>query len=454
MYCRTSISITAQHLLFSVVIIGLFSGCGSSSNSLQAQLAVYDGLIWHKLYNGNHVTVYRDNPPLSGKVDIRPGKVQSRPVRDTDVLGLHFVRGVFAQGYLWSNIDIRIDGANNWTYRDKRNADGYLGVAPVGKPMELANQDPSSLRWHSNGLLLQPNVPIALQLQRRKFVVEGNAGRWIWESAPGAQGTVVLHESTIIVGVTVAVVTEPGNRPPSGVDEALAQLWFDGRAVDRLSTFVGASQPDPRDAPEMALSTYISDRDPRPFWNEASTDPNQGKYDNRGQEVDAVWCYCGVHYGKNIQFRLVRYVEISSDIAPGCANIATADVRYQTQLRSCVGRWADEVRRAGGSAGVQPTVPVFIVQTLASSPGNAEAWREGIVIGLPAFTANPNTSYHPETVLAHELAHFLGWNSPLGEGPLEHSGAPRDTLPDTGEPRLTRSQCDAAYEAARLFAIR
>src|SRR5207247_6839078 len=98
----------------------------------------------------------------------------------------------------------------------------------------LPNQNPS-MRYHTNGLQLVPGVPVDCLLQRRVFVGEPyKDGHWEWQAFPDARGQVLLDVSTRVAGVKIIAVTEPGGEAPR-TTQALAQLWIDGRTVDRLA---------------------------------------------------------------------------------------------------------------------------------------------------------------------------------------------------------------------------
>src|SRR5262249_31220552 len=152
---------------------------------------------------------FRDNPPLSGMV------TRGRFIRDPADPLVRWPPGV--QRFVWEGIDVRFDRLSGRTFRDERNPEGQLGVAPVGNP---PRERPIALQWHTNGLQLSPKDPESLHMQERVFQGRPYEGAWIWQDLEGTNGSVVLDASTLIVGVHVIVVTEPGGRRPN-VDRTL-----------------------------------------------------------------------------------------------------------------------------------------------------------------------------------------------------------------------------------------
>ena len=223
-------------------------------------------------------------------------------------------------------------------------------------------------------------------------------------------------------------------------NRALAELWFDGRTVDRLGQSLSGGRN---------LNSYITDRDARWTWNvDRFNDPNQGRTTgNLVQEIDSVWCYCGVHYRRNIQFRLVRYREIlSSEIPNFPADMSTIS---DSQLPYWIASAASHVNQIEGvPADAAPTIPIVIVQRYGRR-GVAQAWQQGIIVGESDVLENIG-AFFPQTAIAHELGHVLGYASPL----FNDGAGGRDNLMSNGAPILLEQQCAIAHTAASRFAVR
>lgn len=420
--------------MFSVVAITILLVNCEPPDPRNFPLVVHTGAEWRVMSNGNPITTYRDNPPLTGIVTIAPGQVLNTP-SGTPYFRVDNPR---IQGaFIWDHVDFRLEGSFGKTFRSDQNVDGFLGISPAGP---LPSSGARRARWHSNGLLLRPGETINLDLQRRRFVGAPYTGQWRWESVPDADagGRLVLDQGTALVGVTVIVVRQGEERMIS--NRALAELWFDGRTVDRLGQSLSSGGN---------LNSYITDRDLRSTYDPDQFDnPSQGRSIASGlmQEIDKVWCYCGVHFQKNIQFRLVRYREIlSSEIANFPADISAIS---GTQLEYWVAAVASHVNQlAGVPADAPPTIPIVIVSRYGRT-GVAQTWRTGIIFGeQDVFT---NGGGFPEHTMAHELGHFLGGDSSIfNDGVV---AAPN--LMSGNAPVLLSQQCDVAYRGAGAYVVR
>jgi len=175
-----------------------------------------------------------------------------------------------------------------------------------------------------------PGVNQSVQMRERVFQGQPDRRAWVWRDIEGTRANVVLDQATRVGGVHVIVVTEPGGRRPP-MDRAMAELWLDGRTVDRTSVVSGASG---------GLNVFITDHDPRTslMLSAGASADNGRTFPAQFQEPDAVWSVCGERYRQNIQFRLVRYTEVLSTGI--CANAAT---RPNSGTPYCIVNWARSV---------------------------------------------------------------------------------------------------------------
>jgi hypothetical protein len=382
---------------------------------------------------GSTVTVYRDNPPLMGLLNVPPGgSIQRTPVESVP----YHVTSYLTEPFLWNGMNYRFAGSDGATFMDKFNPDGYLGITHLG-PLPSASQAfPSAIHWHTNGLQLVPGQPAHLQLQRLVFV----SGSWTWQDVPDVQATLDLDPSTVIDAVEVIVVHVPGQEMPR-TDRALAQLWFDGRTVSRLGSFV---------ADGSSVKAFLADHDPRVVWSlttDNMNDADQGRASRSPlaqQDPDAIWCQCAMTQ-RNIQFRLVRYEEVSSDVVPGCAMVGS--VYFTGDYESCVSAWAQYVQAHSNTPYAHPIIPIVVLSNYPET-GAAQAWPEGIVIGEHDITRGRD----PNHTLAHELGHFLGFSGPTENPQFADFFGGTQNLMHSGTV-LTVGQCSVAYTRAQAFAL-
>lgn len=432
MTIQRSLHINLMALMVMPALILLCVSC-DPNNPRNTPVAVHTGSGWSIMRDGNLITTYRDNPPLSGLVDISPGQILRTP---SDSPYFRVENPNLAAAFIWDRIDFRFDGSFGRTFQSDQNNDGILGISPAGP---LPSSSVPLARWHSNGLLLRPGEAVSLQLQHRRFVGEPYSGQWQWQSVPRAAGSIVLEQNTIIVGITVIVVRQGDER--MSTTRALAELWFDGRTVDRLGQSFSSGGN---------LNSYITDRDPRSTWDPNLFDnPNQGR--NTGplaQEIDSVWCYCGIHYRQNIQFRLVRYREIQSSEIPNYpSDVSTISI---TELPYWIGTTASYVNQLEGvPADAAPTIPIVIIRQYSPRRGVAQAWQQGIIMGERDVFSNIG-AFFPQHLIAHELGHVLGYNSPL----FYDGAGGANNLMSNSAPILLNEQCSIAYAAASTFAVR
>ncbi len=379
-----------------------------------AAVAVHTGTRWRWLHGGNTVNVYRDNPPMTGVTDLAANSV-GYDVRANDLPPFWRTN---ANLTLWRDADLFFAGSGGHTFTDAEN-DGLLGVAPAGLlPREGTA---ARVRWHTGGLQLDPGAPLELWLRRR-----GPGGT---VSAVGdANGFITLDPGTIIVGVAVAVIEEEGITPPI-VDRAIAELWFDGRtagrqhAIDLLGTSV---QP-------------VLDRDPHPGWSVERLDqPNDGRrLAAMGQDPDGVWSYCGENFGRNIQFRLVRFGRVQAASNPDCAHAVSRGLSQA--LPNCIVRWGEELQRQTGDH--RPAITIAIPYAYPTA-GVAQAWQGGALVSQEALTGG-----YGRNTIAHEIGHVLGWNS----GIFYDGQYPNNLMSGGAERTLLRQQCEFAYRTAAAY---
>ncbi|HMJ83104.1 MAG TPA: hypothetical protein VK504_08060 [Vicinamibacterales bacterium] len=392
--------------------------CGSSDPRGRA-LAIHTGTEWVPGNSGETVAVLRDNPPLSGILGAERGtftfETPAPPVP--------------ARSVVWDLFEIVFDRSGGHTFRDSRNVDGLLGVAPVGPQ---PGTRPAIIRWQANGLLLVPGQPVSLHMRRRVFHGEPFVGQWQWDDLPDTGSNVVLDSRTKIVGVSVIVVTEPGGTRPR-MDRRLAEMWIDSRAVDRLESAFSRGG---------SLNARVYDADHRELLDVAQTaSPSNGRANPLIMQIpDEVWTVCGERYGMNIQFRLVNYGEVSADVRPNCAHAAT---QPDTGTPYCVGGWVAEAIPAGSA----PTIPLVFVRHYGGI-GVAQAWpRQGILFGELEVFGNIGAR-NPQNTLAHEIGHYLGGDVLFLDGAF----GPSNLMADASR-NLTREQCATAYSNADAYAV-
>jgi hypothetical protein len=383
-----------------------------------AAIAVHTGARWRWLHGGNTVDVYRDNPPMTGVIDVAANSIGYDPSPH----GRPPFWRTNARLALWRDWDYFFAGSGGHTFEDSEN-DGLLGIVPAG--LLPADNTAARIRWHTGGLQLEPGVPLDIYLRRRD---SDNVAHAIGD----ANGTLRLAANTIIVGVAVAVIVEDGVTPPV-VDRAIAELWFDGRTANR----------DHRVSLLSASVLPVLDRDPHPGWTVDHLDePNAGRLLNAmGQETDGVWSYCGENFEKNIQFRLVRFATINGRTGGDACATAAANGRSEV-LQRCLTGWNDELQRVTGDHR-----PALMIAVPAAYPtrGIAQAWATGAVVSQEALSGG-----YGRNTIAHEIGHVLGWGSALF-----NDGIYRNNLMSGGAERtLLREQCEVAYRGAATYAVK
>jgi hypothetical protein len=383
---------------------------------------------------GTTITVYRDNPPLMGLLTVpQGGSILRTPTNATP----YNVTSYLTQPFVWNGMDFRIAGSEGATFLDQLNTDGYLGITHLGGLPSASQSFPSALHWHTNGLQLVPGQPAHLQLQRRVFV----SGSWTWQDVPDVHATLNLDPNTVIDAVEVIVVHAPG-QPATHTDRALAQLWFEGRTVSRLGTSVS-------DSP--ALNAFLADHDPRASWSlttDNMNDADQGRESSNllaQQDPDAIWCQCAVTQC-NIQFRLVRYEEVSSDVAPGCG--MAGSVYFEGSYESCVNAWARYVQAHSNTVYAHPIIPIVVLSRYPER-GVAQTWPEGIVMG----EGDLSRSAYPNAVLAHELGHYRGFSGVTEDPQFADGFGGIGNLMTSSGTVLTVGQCSVAYTNAQAYAF-
>ena len=405
--------------LLAVVALILLAACGSTDPRGRA-LAIHTGVQWVPGNNGETVTVLRDNPPLSGVIAAERGtfSFQTPPPPPP------------AQNVVWDGFELAFDRTLGHTFRDSRNAGGILGVAPTG-PAPATR--PVVFRWQSNGLLLSPGQSVSLHMIRRRYHGAAPNGTWGWDEVPDTDASVALDQRTKLVGVSVIVVTEEGVPRPR-MNRRLAEMWIDSRAVDRLESATSSGG---------GLNARVYDADHRDSLDVAQTaSPSNGRPDPvRMQIPDEVWSVCGERYGTNIQFRLVNYGEVASNVVSGaCTHSAT---QPDSGTPYCVGGWA----RAAIPATSPATIPLVFVTRYTGS-GVAQAYPgQGILFGETGVFGNGVGN--GENTLAHEIGHYLGGDALFFDGAF----GPTNLMADRSR-NLTREQCAAAYANADLYLVR
>jgi hypothetical protein len=425
--------------LIMVISALLFGGCNDpgpedlwASNT--AEVAVETGDGWGQIRNSRPLTVLRDNPSLWGYLRFEGTVVAGLPPEGRavphDSSGTHYS--------VWNRSEFRFTAPEGATYSDDFN-DGYLGVAAVGGGVR-----DGYVRYHTNGLLLEPGRPTRIALQLHEFVGRPYEGHWRWRDFinASAAGEVRLDPRTAVVPVRVILVDEPG-QPRWIMSEARAQLWFDGRTVDRRGTSVSAGG---------SLNGFVADHDPRPRYGQGITEP-WGPDATRGitsatgvQQVDSVWCICGKRRSTNIQFRLTGFQHVSAETAGERCSRASG-IADRLVAQTCLRAWISAARRELSGPSDRAVWIAFVHDYAASGSAVGEAFLDDGIIMSDEGLSSHHGARHPENVMAHELAHFLGGNSPLFIDGY-HPPDTRENLMNDGSPVLTEEQCNVAYDAA------
>ena len=390
-----------------------------------ATVLVHTGTEWRELADGNHILTYRDNPPMTGVLSLDPGTVFGAPTGTYPLVANPFWR-THAIYQIWSNSDHKFTGTGIRTFRDADNPEGELGIAAAGRP-RTEREAWSRTRFHANGLQLEPAVPVNLMLLRR------GKGR-PWTTVGNANGTVQLAAGTVIVPVAIALLHEEGRITPQ-IDLATAQVWFDGRAANRVRISAG----------EESSEAMILDQDAHPGWSvDRLMEPGTGRLRTHGfaQDPDLVWSQCG-RYNANIQFRLVRHGTIEASSSRGRCRTPSTSTPLSGELGPCVGGWAEELRRVTGDSTPAITIVFTADRTTA---GVAEAFETGIHVGWGQVLASGNDQTR---TLAHEIGHVFGFDGPLGV--FNDDNRIPGNLMNAGGPDLTREQCEVAYRRARVI---
>jgi hypothetical protein len=425
--------------LITLCLLTLAAGCGNNPEDLWASntalVAVDTGPSgsFQELRADRTLISERDNPPIFGWIPFT-GTVVSSPSSHDSFL---------TRSLVWTQTEFRFDGSQGHTFTDTRNPDGMLSVAPIGQ-----RTDQNYIRYHTNGLLLQPGDPVHLALQKHVYLGRPYSGHWEWETFPSgsaAAGSIELDPTTALVPVRVLRIDEPGVTQPWALSEALAQMWFDGRAVDHSQTSLSSGG---------SLNSFVNDQDPRPTYENGQVEP-WGPSAMAGtaggteeQQPDAVWCVCS-SFHKNIQFRLVDFQEVNAgSFSQACA--ATASLTDHLFAQTCLRGWtsvADRVHPLPNAVTL-----AFVHNYAASGDAVAEAFPgDGVVVsdlGLKDATGNVN----PENILAHELGHILGGAAPEFLDGFHGPGTIHNLMNDAS-PVLTAAQCSIAFATAQILAI-
>jgi hypothetical protein len=197
------------------------------------------------------------------------------------------------------------------------------------------------------------------------------------------------------------VIVEDDFTPPVDppITLALAQLWFDGRTVDRIdqSVLSGGS-----------LYSYVADQfpiataiDPSRPWSPVS-DYAVDHEDAYRQQVDSVWCLCD-QYGMNIQFRLVEYVVTNSDVTPDTLCHNPANWNSRETASTCLNEWIAAAARPSPSG----TINIVFIHHYFNSQAEAFPPGNNIVVSEDDFREVAN-EFNPQNTLAHEIGHILG----------------------------------------------
>jgi hypothetical protein len=388
---------------------------------------------WGQLRQGRTLTVTRDNPPIWGYIPFT-GTVRGTPLTAGPTVNRHDTR--MAHSYLWDTNDFRFSGTADLTPTDELNPSGLreMGIAPVG-PFE-----PGHIRYHTNGLRLTPGSPATIGLER-------SVGFDQWEpyTNQSAAGALVLDPRTAVVPVQILLVDDPNDTRQFVVSEALAQLWVDGRTVDRLSTTY---------ADGRLQGVYVQDRDARPNYQGDQHEP-WGPDETAGrtlgplnQHIDEVWCQCAF-FDHNIQFRLVNFEHVpsASPRTPVCTH--PDDIPNGFLSEDCVRDWTAAARHT--PSGLHPLTLAF-VHSFVYQFADADSFpaQNGTIVSDTALFGD--TTGFAQHVLAHELGHLLGGTDNLFSD-YAINQAPHPNLMRKSGPVLTADQCAIAYEKAKRLAM-
>jgi hypothetical protein len=424
---------------------------GCSYNPRTAQIAVHNGTHWEVLDRGNTITTLRDNPPLTGLVQLQPRLL-------VESGGTALDRGGDARcpGWAgtvcrhWLNGGYRIGGTSGHTFRDALNPDGLLGIAHVSSTPPASDGGIRLTDWHSNGLLLEPGTPVSLNFQELVFTGPPYRGRWGWQTYSTGSGNVVLAQNTHIAGVNVLVLDDNVPWPVRlDVPRDMAEMWLDGRTVENRAIALSAGGHS---------DIFSAHLDPRPSWVLSNfDDPNQGRGTDSlalqlRQEADSVWTYCGANFGMNIQFRLRAYARMNpSDVPQSGTCVGILDRRSDfREMQSCVNAWTAFARDTFGMNDSNVWLVITKHFDVADSPGAIATvfgvtkilWSQTELAGGTGASLPANV----QNTLAHELGHVLGRGSALFADQLDGMGRPiPGNLMGNSAPILNRPQCELAY---------
>ena len=284
--------------------------------------------------------------------------------------------------------------------------------------------------------------------------------QFIYQDVPGNSVNLLFDPTAVLVGVKVIILDLPGQQVPL-TTEALAQLWFDGRSVNRGPLY--------RSNGGSASLPFV-DMDPRPDWSGSDFDNvgNGRRNTSFTQEIDSIWSQCGdgrTARGVDIQFRLVSFHELSAATIPSNCYVSLTDPQWISTSQAsatswCIGNLAAIVDALDPPG--PPTIHVFIARYADLNPrpiggGTAAAaafFGAGILLDERETITSPGYSPYPaahSSVIAHEIGHYLGeWDPLFQDSPvgLTHN------LMSTFEPILSPQQCLVARTMASTMSLR
>ncbi len=453
----TALSITAA--------LSVGAECAAPRFALEQPLAVHNGTAWKTVTAGQHVVVFRDNPPMGGTVSFtEDGLIRGHNPR-TD--GLPDLRAFTSGGasilnnFVFEQTQFRIHGESLQFHRDAVN-DGDLGVGPWGPVQSYANQvGLERFPWRSGGLQLAPGRSTPIRLERRYRTGDPYKGyAWAWQEL--SSGSVELHPRVRVVNVVVGVlnidgITTDGGGRTQRVREPIidpadtrgfhecslrptpeclrnrfdardAQAWFDGRSIDNRLTTVSSGGH---------LGAAMFDRDVRSrfSYEEADASPRFGR-DIRAQDPDTVFAQCARYGNDVVQFRLHTFVErpiVNEDRQVQCRPWPL-DRPLSGNNWQCIADAASVLRTRARVS--RDTLVIIVADQYAAGNGEAALNDPSAIVSLRGFQAG---GWH---TVAHEIGHVLG---------LDHVPLSANLMfPVSGafDPQLDAAQCATVYQRA------
>ena len=400
-------SLPRRHLripaFFAVGVLGFFSMAAKGCNGVN-NVSIDDGHMKDSSPAAEDssaerpVIVTRDNPMLSGQLEIGAGTKGAR-------LGPYGPRGK------WTNLSGTVDLL----------APGPAGyrVRRIQGPLFPGERDegPDVIRWMSRVGDLVPHNKYQVTLA----ATEGPAGATTARQSDRPLWVQLADDVAVVPVVVISWKKAKGNHSFS-VDET-----HDAKALFDFAPYVANY---PTSFPQLPLGTI--ERPNVPVENIVQPDLKE-------MPPDEIYAPC------KVQFQVVAsYVfELSSD--------KMACDGTQPSFES-VDRIRDRLRATGarGKQIADQLQPVYVSYGSFKECFSGQGYVGKKIYGQPLVEINAELAKRPRTTTAHELGHVL-----IG---VDHFGAANDAnvnlmrpMPNDGSVELTAAQCSAAYSSAKPY---